>query len=150
MTIAELLPSFPLERSARIAASLDAEPDMRIEILRASELSEQTWETIDDHWQEAILQDVQAGRGELRAAWDEAYVGRIEEDRGPIAPSDVAALIVAEERGNSESAAVDLGIPEDAVLPIHRHWQRRTSRDATLAGAVRSAIAAGRRTAPAS
>ena len=58
----ELLPSFPLARCARIAASLDLDPDMTPDILRASKLAAEDWESLDEHWQSAILAEIQAAK----------------------------------------------------------------------------------------
>jgi hypothetical protein len=143
-SIDELLPSFPLARCARIAASLDLDPDMTPDILRASKLAAEDWEVLDEHWQGAILAEIQAAKLDGRAAWDDHYLARIEEERGPISAEHYAGLVVAGERGSIDAKLGELGVPEDAILPIERVWLRRTSNDQALARAVKTAIAEAR------
>lgn len=140
----ELLRSFPLVRCARMAASIDVDPEMKAEILGASNLSADDWEALDDHWQEAILADVQSGKLDGRAAYDDSYVARIEEERGPLNADDYGALVVAEERGSMDATLSQLALPEESVMPIERVWLRRAANDAVLARALRGAIVKAR------
>jgi hypothetical protein len=136
----DLLPGFPLARCARIAASIDLDPDMEADILRASDLDPDRWEALDEHWQEVILEDLRSSRMESRASYDDHYVARLEEERGPLGAADYAAIVVASERGSIEAKLAELGIPDAAMLAIERVWLRRTSRDESLARAVKDAI----------
>ncbi len=140
--------SFSIERTARVAASRDIEPAMRAEILRANELSEDAWQKIEEHWEDAVLADVQGGAGTLRAVWDDAYVERVEDERGPISVAEIAELSVAEERATVERVAASFGLPEDSLLPIQRVWQRRTTADPSLAARVKLALQAVREAPP--
>lgn len=140
----EVLSAFTVERWARIVASLDAAPDAEADILAANDLDAAGWEQIDAHWVDAQQRRLEGGDATLLDAGDDAYVARLEEERGPITAEDHARLVAALERGAIEAALVALEIPEAAVPTLERVWTRRCAADAALADAERRELDARR------
>ncbi len=73
----------------------------------------------------------ETGRGrkaQLRA-YDTAYVGQIEEERGAIGVEEYARLVIAVERGKGEAVLGEMGLPGDAMMRIRRVWLDRTVKD---------------------
>jgi len=150
MTVPEPQPTprdwsaFPLDRSARIAASIDLEPAAAPSILDANQLDDDGWKALCAHWRDELVAD--AGRGNvtrLRAS-DAAYLARLEEERGAITADEYARLIAATERGTLPTALAELGIPAAAHIRIERVWLGKTMADAELGRAVKSALSAAR------
>jgi hypothetical protein len=137
-------PAFPLDRSARIAASIDLEPAAAQSILDANQLDGDGWRALWAHWQEELGADASRGTLTRLRASDAAYVARLEEERGPITPDEYAGLIVAAERGTLPTVLAGLGIPAAAHLRIERVWLGKTVADTELARAVKSALRAAR------
>ncbi len=138
------LDRYPLERCAAIAASIARRKPETGAILEEHELSPPRWEALAQHWQDAIRAD--SGRGKTRQldAYDDAYVGQLEAERGPIRVEEYARIVVAAERGSEGAELEALGLPRSALLRVSRVWSRRTAADADLGRAVRDGIEAVR------
>jgi hypothetical protein len=133
---------YSLERCAAIAARIDRRPEAYAKVLEHESLDLPTWEALDEHWRGVVDADVARGRRKVLAAYDEAYVGALEVERGPITAAEYARLIVASERGSAESVLGELGLPSTAMMRIRRVWLGRTVRDARAAEALRLAMRA--------
>lgn len=137
---AERLAAFPLERWARIVASIDAAPSDEAAILAANEIDAATWEQIDAHWLDAQQRRLEQGDASLLVAADDAYLARLEEERGALTPDDVAGLVVAGERGRRDAALDEADIPEAASCVVERVWCRRCAADPTLSSETDAAV----------
>ncbi|MCC6552352.1 MAG: DUF2169 domain-containing protein [Polyangiaceae bacterium] len=138
------LADYPLPRCAALSASLERRPPDRRAILDGERLSDDVWARLARHWADAIRKQTSKGKGALLAAWDEAYVARLEEERGPIGPGEYARIAVAGERGDEEAAAEALGVPRGALIRVQRVYLHRIADDPALARRVREAVAAER------
>src|SRR5262249_18403909 len=136
--------AFPIERCAALAASMARRKADAARILKESELTEQTWTALDNHWRDAIREETRKGRAALLKAYDAAYVGRLEEERGPIRVEDYARLTVASERGTTAEVLAELSLPAGAALRIKRLWLDRVSDDPRLATSADAALEAAR------
>jgi hypothetical protein len=134
------LEAYPLERCAKISASIARRRNERAEILEAEELDLARWADLEKHWNDAIRAENARGKTALLGAWDAAYVARLEEERGPILSSEYALLVVAAERGHAERTLSELSLPRGAQLRIERVFLARTADDPELAAKVRRAI----------
>ncbi|UQA58448.1 DUF2169 family type VI secretion system accessory protein [Polyangium aurulentum] len=134
------LEAYPLERCAKISASIARRRNDRAEILEAEELDLARWAELERHWNDAIRAENARGKTTLLNAWDTAYVARLEEERGPILSSEYALIVVAAERGHAERTLAELSLPRGAMLRIERVFLARTSEDPELAAKVRRAI----------
>jgi hypothetical protein len=134
-----------LARTASIAASIARTPADRARILEAAEIPPDVWGDAERHWNEAILDETRRGKRALLDAYDADYVGRLEEERGPIQIAEYARLVVAGERGTAAEALAELGLPRAAAMRIERVWLKKVLGDATLAKAVAHAVKMARR-----
>ncbi len=133
---------FPLAACARIAASLARRRPEAAAILAEHELAADVWSLLEKHWAAAVSEESQRGKSTLLRAYDEAYVARLEEERGAITPREYARLIVAVERGRADIVLAELSLPRGAILRIQRVWLNRIAADAAFNKSVRAAMAA--------
>jgi hypothetical protein len=138
------LAAHPIERCAALAASLARRPGERAAILAEHALVEARSAALRDHWAEAIRQEARRGRTALLEAYDQAYVARLEEERGPITAEEYARLVVAGERGSADEALAALSLPRGALMRLNRVWLGRLADDAALAARVSAAVEAQR------
>ena len=125
---AEPLPleKYPLERCAAIAASIARRKGERGRILDEEGLTLALWEELDAHWLATIDAEVDQGGKKMLSAYDEAYVGRLEKERGPITADEYAGLLLAGERRNGAAELRRLGLPEGVMMRIRRVWMGRS------------------------
>jgi hypothetical protein len=135
------LAKYPLERCAAITASMARRKADRGAILEKNELTEEVWSGLEQHWAEVIKKDLERGKMGTLRAFDAAYVGRLEEERGAVTVEEYARLVVASERGAEKEALDALGLPRGAMMRVKRVWDARTARDAALGKRVRRAVA---------
>ena len=133
---------FPLAACARIAASIARRKPEAAAILAEHELAADVWTLLEQHWAAAVSEESQRGKSALLRAYDEAYVARLEEERGAITPREYARLIVAVERGRADVVLAELSLPRGAILRIQRVWLNRIAADAAFNKSVRAAMAA--------
>ncbi len=133
-----------IERCARITASITRRRDDRAKILDAEKLEAERFVALQTRWNTAISAETDKGKTKLLDKFDDAYVGRLEEERGVIRPDEFARLVVAAERGHSDITLRELGLPPSALMRIERVFLRRTARDQDLAQRVLRAIDAER------
>ncbi|XYI03732.1 DUF2169 domain-containing protein [Sorangium sp. So ce1128] len=131
---------YPLARCAAIAAQLARRPESRDAILEAEALAPDTWEALHAHWLDAIRAGTARGSKALLSAYDAAYVGAIEAERGPITAVEYARLVIAAERGNDRETLADLRLPEGVTIRLRRVWLERIVRDPQAAQEVRKAM----------
>ncbi|MEP7120467.1 MAG: DUF2169 domain-containing protein [Byssovorax sp.] len=134
------LKAFPLERCAAIAAALAHRPPDRARILERHELSQEQWAALDEHWTAELRAEVDRGKTALLSAHDAAYVAELERLRGPIRVDEMASLLVAAERGQSDRALAELDLPRGALLRVKRVWLVKCAEDLPLGAAVRGAV----------
>jgi len=138
-------PSDPssIERCAEIAASCALRAADTAAILLANGLSEDDWDAFEHRWAQVLRKDAEKGQTARLAAYDRAYVARLEEERGPITPEAYAQLALAHERdrGALTRALRDLGLPWGVTPRILRVFSERMAADPTLAARVRAAMA---------
>ncbi|MDC0742773.1 DUF2169 family type VI secretion system accessory protein [Polyangium mundeleinium] len=138
------LDDYPIERCAKITASIARRRDERAEILEAEELDLARFADLERHWADSIRAESERGKTRLLKAFDAAYVARLEEERGPITPAEYARLVVAGERGHAERTLAELGLPRASMLRIEREMLARTAADPSLGERIRHAIEAER------
>lgn len=131
---------FPLARTAAMAARIDRQPAKYSQILEHESLAPIAWEALEEHWRAAVDADMALGRRKTLAAYDEAYVGALEADRGPITAAEYARLLIASERGGADGVLEELGLPAQAMMRLRRVWLGRTVRDPRAAEALRLAM----------
>ncbi len=120
---------FTVERVARIAASLDLEPELQSDILSANELDEDAWERIEGAHDDALRSALEAGDSSRLEAYDAAYLARIEEERGEISLADYGSIVAAASNGSTASRLAELEIPEAAEMVLVRVFERRLGAD---------------------
>ncbi len=113
---------FPLERCAALTASIARTKTNKGKLLEAEELTEKQWESIQEYWNEAIKAETRRGKRTLLDRFDEAYVGQLEKERGPITVEEYAKLQAAADYGNQEEVMTNMQIPYGAFFPIQRVW----------------------------
>ncbi|XXY50072.1 DUF2169 domain-containing protein [Sorangium sp. So ce269] len=131
---------YPLARCAAIAARLARRPESRDATLEAEALAPDTWEALHAHWLDAIRAGTARGSKALLSAYDAAYVGALEAERGPITAGEYARLVIAVERGTDREALADLRLPEGVMIRLRRVWLERIVRDPQAAQEVRKAM----------
>ncbi|WP_437760730.1 DUF2169 domain-containing protein [Sorangium sp. So ce1389] len=131
---------YPIARCAAIAAQLARRPESRDETLEAEALAPDTWEALHAHWLDAIRAGTARGSKALLSAYDVAYVGALEAERGPITAGEYARLMIAVERGTDREALADLRLPEGVTIRLRRVWLERIVRDPQAAQEVRKAM----------
>ena len=114
---------------AELCALRDMRPHELDEIIDAADLSVPRFELVEERWQKAINEELERGMWALGAAFDDAYVARIEAERGVIDVPTYARIDVARERGRSGPLLDELAIPRVAAMPITRCWIRRIAGD---------------------
>lgn len=132
---------FPLERCARISASIARRPNDKSPILTKEEADPEEWPKLEDHWKDVVAAETKAGRPMMGIAYDEAYLAQIEEERGPITLHEYVRLMVAGEGGTEAEVLEELGIPRGAVGRLHRQWLRKQMQDGDLGRKLRAARA---------
>ncbi|MRG90471.1 DUF2169 family type VI secretion system accessory protein [Polyangium spumosum] len=135
----------PLELCAAVAARIDRCPEERARILSEMGLSEQRWVTTERTWVSAIRGETEQGRCELRLAYDRAYVGQLEIERGALEIADYARLMFAVEHSDGDQVLVELGLARACLVRIERVWQERMEADPAFRARVREALATARR-----
>jgi hypothetical protein len=134
------LVEYPIDRCARIAASIARSRDRYDAILDAQKLSAERWERLKLHWVGEIKRESERGKTALLRAYDAAYVAQLEDERGPIAVEEYARIVVAAERGTTPATLLELGLPEGSQLRIQRLWLGLMGKDPELRRSVRTAI----------
>ena len=129
-----------IERCARITASIARRKNDRAKILEAEKLEAERFAALQTHWTSAVSAETDKGKTKLLEKFDNAYVGRLEEERGVIRPEEFARLVVAAERGHADVTLRELGLPPSALMRVERVFLRRTGRDQDLAQRVLRAI----------
>lgn len=135
------LDAYPLERCAAITASVARRKGKRAAILERHELTEEVWARLERHWAEAIQKELGRGNAAMLHAFDAAYVGQLEEERGAIDAEQYARLLVAVERGGETEALAALDLPRGAMMLVKRVWGRRIAGSPALGKQVRRAVA---------
>lgn len=133
-----------IERCARITASIARRKNDRAKILEQEKLENERFSTMQTHWNSAITAETNRGKTKLLEKYDDAYVGRLEEERGTILPEEFARLVVSTERGHPDVTLRELGLPSAALMRIERVFLRRTTKDIELSQRVLRAIEAER------
>jgi hypothetical protein len=134
------LAKYPLDRCARIAASIARRKPDTAAILEEHELDQPTWKELVTHWQDAIRAESGKGKATLMNAYDDAFVGQLEAERGPIRVEEYARLVVAQERGAEREELEALSLPPSSMMRVGRVWSRRAATNAELAKGLRLAI----------
>lgn len=134
------LDAYPIDRCARIAASIARSRDRVARILETHELEEEVWEALKAHWAAEIKKETERGKTALLRVYDAAYVAQLEDERGPIAIEEYARMVVASERGTAPRTLGALGLPEASMLRIQRVWMGKMQKDPELRRLVRSAV----------
>jgi hypothetical protein len=111
-------------------------------ILEQNELTAEVWARLERHWAEVIQKELERGKMGALRAFDAAYVGRLEEERGPVMVEEYARLVVAGERGTEKEALEALRLPRGAMMRVKRVWDARMAGDMGLAKRVRKAVLA--------
>ncbi|HVY46243.1 MAG TPA: hypothetical protein VHB21_10210, partial [Minicystis sp.] len=137
------LDRFPLERCAAIAASIDRAPAERGAVLESNEIDAPTWQALEAHHRGALARET-SSRKPLLKRYDEAYVARLEEERGPISAEEYARVVAAVERGDAAATMRELGLPAAALIRLERVWLRKVVDDPKLGKAVSRALKAAR------
>jgi hypothetical protein len=130
----------PLEQCAAIAASIARRKADAAKILKENGLDRAQWDEAEQHWANEIRKETGRGKSTLLRAYDAAYVGRLEDERGPIRVEEYARLVIAAERGNADEVLSELGLPRGARLRIERVYLRKIAEDSGFGEKVRRAI----------
>ena len=136
------LEEYPLERCARIAASIARSREKKDEILEGHKLDDARWEPLRTHWLAEIKRETERGKTEKLRAYDAAFVAQLEDERGPIAVEEYARIVISAERGTTTTTLQELGLPEAATLRIQRVWMNKMGKDPELRRLARSAVEA--------
>jgi hypothetical protein len=136
------LSAYPLDRCAAIAASIGRRPEEAEQILEDEKLTGEVWEELHAHWLGEIEAEIDRGKKKMLAAYDTAYVGRLEKERGPITAREYAGLLLSSERRAADAELQKLGLPEESMMRIRRVWLSRTAKDPAAAAEVRAAMRA--------
>ena len=134
----------PIETCAAVAASIARRRKDTARILEENDLDPPAWAALKRRYNDAILDEARRGKAVLLKAYDAAYVGRLEQERGPIEVEEYARLVVAAERGDARRVLADLGLPETAMVRIERVWLDRVVTTQALGDRVRLAVSAAR------
>lgn len=134
-----------LEQVAGIAAEIAEGKHERAKVLDIHGLRERTWRAIERRYSDRIQADSANGKHELRAAYDAAYVAKVESFRGPITVAEYARVAVGIERGRANDVLDSLKIQRPALMPLVRLWIRKTAKDMKLGDAAVQALRVARR-----
>jgi hypothetical protein len=132
--------AYPLERCARIAASIARRSSDKDEILKAHALDVAMWSRLDEHWARTLRSEAERQKDAQLKAYDTAYVAQLEEERSPITVDEYARIAVASERGNTDGVMRALSLPPEAIMRVRRVWIAKIARDVDLAARVRRAV----------
>jgi hypothetical protein len=133
-----------IEKCAAIAASIARRPDDRAKILEENQLGAADWTAAEERWNKALKEEAARGKRGLLQAYDAAYVGRLEEERGPIELAEYARLVVATERGRLAEELAEMTLPREAVVRNERVWLKKVVGDPALGKRVKAAVKAAR------
>jgi hypothetical protein len=134
------LDEYPIDRIARIAASIARRREDEGAILEGQRLAAPTWELLRAHWLDAIRAETERGERALLRAYDEAYVAQLEAERGAIGIEEYTRLLIADERGVAERVLAELDLPQGALMRIQRVWADRMMDDPALGASVMTAL----------
>ncbi len=134
-----------LEQVALIAAELAEGKKDRRQVFEAHRLRERSWRKNEKHWSESIATQSARGTHALQAAYDAAYVARVEAFRGPIQLEEYARIVVALERGQAFEVLAELKIHRAALMPIVRLRTQKVAKDMKLGDAANGVLRALRR-----
>lgn len=134
-------PELSIEECAALAAELGERGARRADILRARNLTEQTFAAAERKWTQAIEKDTARGPSALLSAYDAAYIGAIEKIRGRITPAEYARIVVGAERGQTNETLAELRIQRSAVMRLKRVFAKKMAEDAALKAEVSRALA---------
>lgn len=129
-----------LEQAATIAAELAEGKKDRRQVLEAYGLRERSWRKNEKRWSEAIAAQSARGTHALQAAYDAAYVAKVEAFRGPIQLEEYARIVVALERSQAVEVLCELKIHRAALMPIVRLWTRKVAKDMKLGDAANDVL----------
>jgi hypothetical protein len=122
--------TFSTARIARIAASIDLEPEAKADILAASDLDEESWERIEEDEDLAIRHALGKDDPSRLRAYDAAYLSRIEEERGTVTKEEYASILDATTRtGDSSARFQELEIPEASEMVLVRVFEQRNAEE---------------------
>ncbi|MFT3770228.1 MAG: DUF2169 domain-containing protein [Minicystis sp.] len=133
----------PIDRCAAIAASIALRSGDTVAILQENQLTDEDWDEVEFYWSETLKRDASEGEPRRLAAYDRAFVARLEEERGPITPEEYARLALAQDRdrGALTRALRDMGLPWGCTPRILRVFSERIAADPKLADQIRAAMA---------
>lgn len=134
-----------IEQVATIAAEIAERRQDQAAVLEAHGLRERGWSENKRRWMAAIEEQAARGAQALRAAYDAAYVARVERFRGVITLEEYARILVALDRGRTEETLDTLKIQRPALMPIVRLWTKKVAKDSKLAAKVSDALRAVQR-----
>lgn len=134
------LAEFSIERCAAIAASIARRKREKRRILEENELETGAWERLDKHWNDAVRKGMERGKPELMRAYDAAYVGQLEKERGPITLEEYARLVVAADRGDLGKVMTKMTLQREAMIRIERVWLAKIVGDTKVGAGVRMAV----------
>ncbi|UQA55735.1 hypothetical protein [Polyangium aurulentum] len=135
---------YPIERCARIDASIARTPNRTAGILTDHGLDAPTWQSLRSYWQDAIQAEIDHGKATFLRSHDAAFLAQLEQERGPLTSEDLARLVLSAERGTRSKTLAALGLPPASGLAIERALLSRASRDPKLRAGIRAAIEAAR------
>lgn len=127
-----VLPVLSVDRVARIRASLDIDPDLEKEILEANELDQETWEAVEDRTDAELRAALTQGIRTRLTAYDQAYLARLEEERGPVSIRDYGSIVTAQSRGDAATRLRELDLPPACELVLVRVFEERLANDPEL------------------
>ena len=88
-----------------------------------------------------LRKDAEQGRTDRLAAYDRAFVARLEKERGPLTAEEYARLALHEhDRAALARALNDLGLPWGAMPRIQRVFAERMAADPALDERVKAAL----------
>jgi hypothetical protein len=125
--------AFPIERFATIAAEIAERRASRAETLKAHELTERDWTSLERYFADALEKETARGSQKLQGASDHAYVAAVESFRGPILITEYARIVVGMERRQANEVLDELKIQRPARMRILRLWTKKIAADAKLA-----------------
>jgi hypothetical protein len=135
----------PIDQVASIAAEIAERKRAQPAVLDAHGLEARDWTHNEARWARAIAEQASRGSHALRAAYDKAYVARVEEFRGAITPEQYARILLSIDHGRSDEELDALAIHRPALMPIVRLWTRKIAKEAGLSEAVSDALRAQQR-----
>lgn len=129
-----------IEQTATIAAEIAEGQMERVKVFEAHGVSEGAFRANEAGWNRAIEDEQGQGKNALRAAYDAAYVARVEKFRGLITIEAYARIMVGLKRGRANAALDELRIQRPALMPIVRLWTKKVAKDVKLGDEVTKAV----------